>query len=469
MNKYLAILALYSLVLVALGLAVSRRVKKSSDFFVAGRSLGSGLIFSTFLAANIGAGSTVGATGLAYHVGASAWWWVGSAAVGCLVLAFTVGPRIWELATRNNFYTVGDFLEWRYSRRVRIAVALLLWAGALSILAGQLIAIAWILNVVAGLSKTVGCLLGGAIAITYFTAGGLTSAAWVNVLQLCVKMSGFMLAAPLALSAAGGLPSVEAGLARHLPPSFFDYAGAGLRGVAGYLLLLAPSFIVSPGLLQKLYGARDRKAVTWGVALNGLAMVAFAFVPVMLGMVAAAKFPGLQNRELALPMVMTQVLPFWVGAWALAAVFSAELSASDAILFMLSTSLVKDLYQGLLRPDASDRQLLRLSRLSALGAGAAGVALAVSLPSIISALSIFYTLVSVALFVPVLVGLYSSRPGSRAAMAAILTSVAATALLQFYTQGRGIYGLPPVAFGIATSAGVMALWNATGQRRREGN
>src|SRR5438128_11481245 len=105
----------YAALMVVFGAFVSRRVRASSDFFVAGRGLGAGLIFSTLLAANIGAGSTVGATGLGYRDGLSAWWWVGSAGIGSAVLALTVGPKIWRVARQYNLYTVGDYLEFRYN------------------------------------------------------------------------------------------------------------------------------------------------------------------------------------------------------------------------------------------------------------------------------------------------------------------------------------------------------------------
>jgi SSS family solute:Na+ symporter len=61
---YLTILVLYAGLMVALGVYMTRSVRKAADFFVAGRSLGPGLLFATLLAANIGGGSTVGATGL---------------------------------------------------------------------------------------------------------------------------------------------------------------------------------------------------------------------------------------------------------------------------------------------------------------------------------------------------------------------------------------------------------------------
>src|SRR4051812_36690336 len=207
---YLALLVAYSAAQIALGLWIGRRVHTAGDFFVAGRRLGPGLIFSTMLAANIGAGSTVGATGLGYRDGLSAMWWVGSAAVGSLVLALWIGPAIRRSAAAHDLRTVGDFLEFRFGLGVRTSIAALLWWGAIFILAGQLVAIASILNVILGLRAAAGCVVGGLLITVYFTAGGLLTSAWVNVVQLTVKLTGFALALPLALSSVGGWSTVAA-------------------------------------------------------------------------------------------------------------------------------------------------------------------------------------------------------------------------------------------------------------------
>src|SRR5437667_4499400 len=124
---FLFLMVAYSGGLILLGLWLSRNLRSTNDFFVAGRKLPAGLIFATFLAANIGAGSTVGATERGYRLGLSAIWWVGSAGLGSLVLAFFVGPKIYEIATRHNLYTVGDYLELRYNRPVRLFFASVLW------------------------------------------------------------------------------------------------------------------------------------------------------------------------------------------------------------------------------------------------------------------------------------------------------------------------------------------------------
>ncbi len=426
MNAYLIGILTYSGLLMMIGVYMGRRVRSASDFLVAGRRLGTGLIFTTFLAANLGAGSTVGATGLGFRFGLSAWWWVGSASIGTLALATLLGPKLWEIAKRNALHTMGDFLEWRYGKAVKGVISGLLWLGTLAILAGQLIAISWILNVVLGLPKWAGFAVGGLVAIVYYSAGGLLASAFVNIVELAVTMSGLLLAVPFALHTVGGWTHLAGQInAQRLSagptPStqLFSVTGVGARQILAYLAILAPSFMVSPGLVQKLYGARTRESVRLGVGLNSLAQAGFAIVPAILGLCALAAYPHLSNPELALPMVMTKLLPRWMGIWALASTFSAELSATDAILFMLSTSLAVDLYKTFLNPQVSDRRLLLASRATAVVAGVAGILIAELLSSIVAAVSIFYGLLAVSLFVPVIAGLYWKRVTSRAVLAAV--------------------------------------------------
>ncbi len=71
-----------------------------------------------------------------------------------------------------------------------------------------------------------------------------------------------------------------------------------------WIAILVPSFMVSPGLVQKVYGARDVRTVRWGVGLNSLGQAIFAFVPPVLGLCAFAAMPHLADAELALPAVM---------------------------------------------------------------------------------------------------------------------------------------------------------------------
>lgn len=434
--------------MIALGLIIGRRVTGTSDFFVARRQLGPGLIFSTMLAANIGAGSTVGATSVGYSGGIAAFWWVGAAALGSIGLAFWVGPAMRREAAAHDLRTVGDYLEYRYSPAIRGVVALLLWVGSIFILAGQLVAIGSILETVAGLPSAIGCAIGGVVITAYFASGGLWSSARVNVVQLAVKLGGFAIAVPLAISALGGWSAVTH--VRSNDATYWSFWRYGPPGLV-YLATLAPSFMISPGLLQKVFGAKDDRSVRIGVGLNALGLLLYAAVPAVLGIVARGQFPDLKSPNDALPTVLMFLLPPIVGAIGLSAVFSAEISASDAVLFMLTTSLSQDLYRRFINPAAADRRVLQVARVTAVSAAALGVALAIALGSVVDALRIFYTVLTVSLFVPILAGLYAPHASTLEAGTSIGCGIVVTVATQFATGGRGIAGLTPDVLGVAAA------------------
>jgi SSS family solute:Na+ symporter len=448
-TPHLVLLTVFVALQIAVGLWIARRVRSASDFFVAGRGLPAPLVFATFLAANIGAGSTVGAASLGYRLGLGAWWWNASAGIGSLVLALWVGPRLWRLAKDHGFLTFGDFLEWRYGPRARGAASALLWCISLAILAGQLLGASSILQVVLGLPRWVGAFVGGLVVVTYFVAGGLLSSAWVNLVQLTVKLTGFLLAVVMTLSMTGGWAGLTA--TTGLPSTFGQFTGPSHVWLQ-YVVLLVPAFIVSPGLVQKAYGAESARAVRIGVGLNGLGLIVFAIAPVVLGMAARARHPGLTDVNLALPTLLAVDLPPFVGALTMAAVLSAEISAADAVLFMLSTSFSQDLYRRFLVPDASDVMVVTVARRAAVVAGVIGVALALVIPTVVDALKIFYGLLTVALFVPVMAAMASTRGGEPEALASMAAGVLMWGAVRLSSGATGPAGMPPETLGLMAAA-----------------
>ena len=133
------------------------------------------------------------------------------------------------------------------------------------------------------------------------------------------------------------------------------------------------------------------------------------------------------------------------------------MSAADAALFMLTTSLSQDLYRRFVAPDQSDAQMLRITRLTAVAAGTLGVLVALVAASVITALTIFYTLMSVSLFVPILGGLYLPRARSLEALGAIAAGILVVVLRQFISGGARFYGLTPAMAGLAAAAVVFVL------------
>src|SRR6185436_15884139 len=234
---------------------------------------------------------------------------------------------------------------------------------------------------------------------------------------------GFAIALPLAVQGAGGWNGVSA---VHGDATYWNFWQSGPSGWM-YIFLLGPAFIVSPGLLQKIYGARDDRAVRLGVGMNALGLLLYAAVPPMLGIVARAHFPDLPQHELALPMVLMHGVPPLVGSLGLAAVFSAEISAADA-------------------------RVLAVTRGAAVVCGGIAIALAIVSPTIIGVIGVFYGLLGVSLFVPILAGLYVGRAGTPEALASIAAGVATMAALQLATGGRGVAGMTPALAGLTAAA-----------------
>ena len=455
MNVPLVLLLIYTVGITAFGVWIGRRVRGPADFFVAGRKLTWPLVGGTVLAANIGAGTTVGAAGIAYRDGISAWWWNGAAGLGTLLLAFWVGPKLWALATARGHLTIGDFLEDRYNVKVRAVIAVLIAIGTLAILAGQLMAGAAVMEVVAGLPRWQGVVIGGVAMTLYFTAGGLLSSAWVNAIQLVVLLGGFMVALPIVLTNIGGTAAIAA--APGVPQTYWDpWYSAGAMSGWTMLILLGPGFVISPGLVQKAYGAESVRAVKIGLGAAAVAQLLFSFFPVLLGMAARVHHPGIESRDLVLPTVMLNELPVVFGALALSAVFSAEVSTCDAILFMLATSSSKDLYQRFVNPAATPDQVLKVARIAAVTGGVAGMILAVQFTTIADALRVFYSLLGASLLVPVAGALLLPRANARDALAGIVGGVGTLLAVYFSTDRTGwqdpaFWGLigSAVAFGLS--------------------
>lgn len=462
MNMYLVMILIYAVLLIFIGWFIGKHVKGAADFFVAGRNLDWKLLFTTLLAANIGAGSTVGVAGIAYRSGISAWWWIGASAIGSLFLAYWVGPRIWRISKQYNLYTLGDYLDIRYAQALRVAISTMMTVGTLALFSGQLLGIAWILNVVAGIERLHGTLLGAVVVVVYFGAGGLRSAAIVNILELIVIILGFVVATPYALAHVGGWEGLQTAVSANVTSpaklqSYFAWDGIGTTSILGYLLILTPSFCISPGLIGKIYGAKDEYAVKTGTMLNAMVQFVFAFLPVIIGMCAFAAFPHLTQSELALPTAMKEMMPFGISALALAAIFAAEVSTADAVLYMLSTSFTKDLYKTFFNPAVSEEKLLKVGRLVTFGGGILGVVMALFMPNIITALQIFYSLMSVSLAAPFLCGLFSDKASVKGAFASALGGIATVLYLQFFHAGKGIWLLNVASTGIVVAVVIMLI------------
>ena len=148
-------------------------------------------------------------------------------------------------------------------------------------------------------------------------------------------------------------------------------------------------------------------------------------------------------------------MPFGIAAFALSAIFAAEVSTADTVLYMLATSLSKDLYKTFFNKGASDEQLLSFSRKITVVCGVLGIIVAHFMANIITALSIFYSLMTVSLAAPFIFGLFSTRASAKGAFCSAGIGVLVTIALQFGNKGRGPWILNATSTGIIVAFVIM--------------
>jgi SSS family solute:Na+ symporter len=132
---------------------------------------------------------------------------------------------------------------------------------------------------------------------------------------------------------------------------------------------------------------------------------------------------------------------------------------------MLSTSLSQDLYRRFLRPGATDRQVLSVARGAAVWGGIAGIGLAALIPTVIGALAVFYGLLTVVLFVPIVAAVHLRRAGPPEALASVLAGVTVLVGTHLHTGGAALVGWRPETLGLATAGAAFALMLAARWRR----
>ena len=133
---------------------------------------------------------------------------------------------------------------------------------------------------------------------------------------------------------------------------------------------------------------------------------------------------------------------------------------------MLTTSLSQDLYKRFIAPDASDARVLSVARWATFVSGALGVGLAITSASIVQVLTIFYTLLTVTLFVPIVAGLYSPATKTAGALASIWAGIGGMTIIYFLTSGAGWGLVTPAAGGLTAAIAAWGLSHAVVSNRR---
>ncbi|MBI1353336.1 MAG: sodium/solute symporter [Acidobacteria bacterium] len=446
----------YLLLNLALGFWAGRQVRDGADFIVAGRRLPLWLATATLFATWFGGGTCVGAAGAAYEKGVLGVIADPFGAALCLLLAgwFFVRPL-----RRMRLMTIGDFFRIRYGAAAERIAALLQVPPFIGWAAAQMVAFGTVLQALTGIDQTTGILLGAATVLVYTVAGGMWAVSLTDTLQAVVLIAGLVVLLPVALDANGGWTAVSAAL----PEGRLDLLPEpSLSGWLWYLqawLVVGVGSIPSQDLLQRSLSSRSESVAVRSSHIAGGMYLTIGLIPVALGLTASIALPGLEDPELALPLLGKQYLgPFGLALF-LGALLSAILSSADSALLapasVFSENVVRPLWPGM-----SERALLQVARASVAAFTLLALLLALEFRTVYEMMLTAMEAGVAGMIAPFTAGLYWKRANGWGAVGAMTAGTATWALMTYSTDA-----VPADLVGLAVSIVVLiAVSLATGRR-----
>ncbi|MGA0848817.1 MAG: sodium:solute symporter [Chthoniobacterales bacterium] len=286
-------------------------------------------------------------------------------------------------------------------------------------------------------------LLTGASVIVYTMLGGIVAVMWSDAVQALILMAGALLCLVLLVA---GLPGgVGAGVDYAAAQDKFSLGSFGASlGESTFWVVLAyglvinlQNFGIDQNYVQRYVAARSEQAARRSLWLGGLLYVPVSLVFFLIGTglfvfygtqpdLLPASLQGEDQADRILPYFILTELPPGAKGLLLAAIFSAAMSTISTSLNSSATLLLTDWYRRFFRPQADERESMRVLHLASLVWGALGTGVALAMIGVKAALDAWWTLSGIfaggmlGLF---LLGLISRRAGNPAAMTAVVAGV----------------------------------------------
>lgn len=427
-----AVLAGYLVLVVAIGVRVSRRSPTGDDLFLAGRTLGAGAVGLSLFASNISSTTLIGLPGAAWEHGIAVANYEWMAALVLIFSAFYVVP----VFLRNRLTTVPELLEKRFDARARkylsgVSVFLsLVLDTAGSLYAGAIVLMLFI----PGLTLTPTIVAMAVFAGLYTAAGGLRAVVFTDMLQSVVLLLGALILTVLVFGefdyqwsqVRAALPAEKFSLIRPLDDPMLPWLGT----LVGLPILGFYYWTMNQYVSQRLLGARDVPTATRGALLAAGLKLLPLFIMVIPGAMAAALITDLDRADTVFPRLIADYAPAGLAGLILAGLMAAIMSSVDSALNSASTLITKDFIEPRRRQPMDERQLARTGRVVTavlMVLAAAWAPMIDRFPGLFAYLQQGFAYVTPPLVALFALALCSRRIGARAALAATVTGHAVSA------------------------------------------
>lgn len=462
---FVAAMVIYLVAMLAIGLYSYTKTDEYEDYMLGGRNLHPFVAALSAGASDMSGWLLMGLPAAIFIAGFGQLWVAIGLLIGATLNWLLTAPRLrsyTEIA--GNSITVPSFIENRLNDRshiLRISAGIVILVFFTFYVASGMVAGGRYFESTFGASYLWGILVVAGVTVVYTFIGGFLAVSYTDAVQGTIMFFSLMLVPIVAIVSADdpsrlfdwqlthsyGLGKIAAN-----PDWFSLFSGvsfvtiiSGLAWGLGYFG--QPHIIVR---FMALRSPRDaRQGMAYGVSWMALSMLGTIVVAV----IAPAFFaldPSIQVTDqvnfetVFLDMGRILFHPLIAGL-VLTAVLAAIMSTISSQLLVVSSALVEDLYKGLVRPDASSKQLQMLSRLAVIAVALAAFLIARDPNSAVLGLVEFAWAGFGSAFGPLIVAaLYWRRLNAAGATAGMV----AGAVVAFAWGGLASFGIADKPFGL---------------------
>jgi Na+/proline symporter len=425
MNAVLPAIVAYVLMQFAIGAWVSRRIRTESDYILAGRKLGGGLVAFSVFATFFGAEAIVASGGAVYENGlAGALADPFSYALGIILVGLFFAGALWS----RGVTTFADLFRQRYSQGVERLVVLVLLPGSVFWAAAQIRAFGQVLDANSGMGLRSAIVLASLLVAVYSVVGGLLADAVTDTIQGLVVLVGLVILGAIVASQTGGVSAVVAQTdpARLVLVDVED----GVLGTLEKMAVPICGTIVAVELISRYLGARSAQVATSGTVVAGFVYVVVGIIPVFLGLAGAQLIPNVPEAEQTVAKLAEVYLPGLLYISFVGAIISANLSVVHSALHapaaQLSHNIVVRLVVGL-----GDAGKLWVARLTVLALSVVAFVLSFTSGGIHDLIENASAFGSAGVFVVTVFALFTSFGGPAAAFTSVVAGMLVWAVGKF--------------------------------------
>lgn len=438
----------------------SKSVKSQSDFLVGGRNIGwLGTALSACASSN-SAGTMIGHAGSAYLIGLQFHWVsFGIVLFESLNMFLLMAPRMRNIAGHRDILTIPDYYRVRFksiSKVVQAVAALIIVSFMISYLIAQFKGMTFTIQNVLGWDFTTGVIVSALIVTVYTFVGGYVAVVWTDVIQGMLMFCA-MLFVPIAVivkstSMVGGFSGQMATLQALDPNMVVPLSGAVFLSCLGTFCSDMGS-TGNPHIITRYISVKDkeetRKAglttvifgsvVTYGAVIVGL----FGRILIPDVNTLANANPEMIYFEMTRQLVPSQILVGLIYA----GIFAAIMSTIDSMLLVVSSTVVRDLWQNIIKKGAEveTKTMLNINRATVVVVCLIAMIGTFFAPASIFVLGLFaWTGVGCSIGPPIVLSLWWKRANGYGALAGMIGGVVMACLFQFVpTLSSIMYGCLP--------------------------